>query len=146
VITSRPAGDQARRYLDHFPPIEHQLVNCALWPGRNTRAKAAAVRAVPVDLYHQLMPYYGKSSLKAKMMRVVVVVAALVAVLVGCAPRDPVAYAQMVCGDPDQGLLLGSDEHVACVKSVAENAPSVLLAIGGAMLEPVRAAPDPYVN
>ena len=46
------------------------------------------------------------------MMRVVVVVAALVAVLVGCAPRDPVAYAQMVCGDPDQGLLLGSDEHV----------------------------------
>jgi hypothetical protein len=79
-------------------------------------------------------------------MRVVVVVAALVTVLVGCAPRDPVAYAQMVCGDQEEGLVLGSDEHVACVESVAENAPSVLLAIGGAMLGPFRAAPDRQVN
>jgi hypothetical protein len=45
-------------------------------------------------------------------MRVVVMAAALVTVLVGCAPRDPVAYAQMVCGDPDEGLVLGSGEHV----------------------------------
>jgi hypothetical protein len=80
-------------------------------------------------------------------MRVVVFPAALVAMLVGCAPRDPVAYAQIACGDPDEGLVLGTEEHAACVESVAEeNAPSVLLAIGGAMLEPVRAAPDRHVN
>jgi hypothetical protein len=71
---------------------------------------------------------------------------ALVTVLVSCAPRDPVTYAQMVCGDPDEGLVLGSDEHVGCVEFVAKNPPSVLLAIGGAMLEPVRAAPDRHVN
>jgi hypothetical protein len=74
-------------------------------------------------------------------MRVVVMAAALVTVLVGCAPRDPVAFAQMVCGDPDEGLVLGSEEHAACVDSVAKNPPSVLLAIGGAML-PLTAAPD----
>ena len=45
-------------------------------------------------------------------MRVVVMAAALVTVLVGCAPRDPVAFAQRVCGDPDEGLLLGSGEGV----------------------------------
>ena len=54
----------------------------------------------------------------------------------GCAPRDPVAYAQMVCGDQDEGLVPGSDEHVACVEFVAENPPSIPLAIGGAMLGP----------
>jgi hypothetical protein len=75
-------------------------------------------------------------------MRAVVVVAALVTVLVGCAPRDPVEYAQMVCGDQDEGLLPGSDEYAACVQFVAENPPSMLLAIGGAALGPVRAAPD----
>ena len=68
-------------------------------------------------------------------MRVVVPAAALVAVLVGCAPRDPVTYAQMECADQD-GLLPGSDEYAACVELVAENPPSVLLAIGGAMLGP----------
>ena len=68
-------------------------------------------------------------------MRVVVMAAALVTVLVSCAPRDPVAFAQMICADPDEGLVLGSREHVACVDSVAKNPPSVLLAIGGAMLE-----------
>jgi hypothetical protein len=79
-------------------------------------------------------------------MRAVVVTAALVTVLVGCAPRDPVTYAQMVCGDRDQGLLPGTDEYAACVRFVADNAPSVLLAIGGAALGPVRAAPDSDVN
>jgi hypothetical protein len=79
-------------------------------------------------------------------MRVVVGTAALVTVLVGCAPRDPVAYAQMVCGDQEEGLVLGSDEHAACVEFVAENPPNVLLAIGGAMLGPFRAAPDRHVN
>ena len=79
-------------------------------------------------------------------VRAVVVAAALVAVLAGCAPRDPVAYAQMVCGDQDEGLARGSDEHVACIEFVAENPPSVLLAIGGAMLEPVKAAPDCQLN
>lgn len=79
-------------------------------------------------------------------MRAVVMAAALVTVLVGCAPRDPVAYAQMVCGDPDERLVLGSNEHVACVESVAANAPSALLAIGGAMLGPISAAPDRYEN
>ena len=79
-------------------------------------------------------------------MRVVVMAGALVTVLVSCAPRDPVTYAQMVCGDPDEGLVLGSDEHVGCVEFVAKNPPSVLLAIGGAMLEPVRAAPNRHVN
>jgi hypothetical protein len=72
--------------------------------------------------------------------------AALMAALVGCAPRDPVVYAQMVCGDPEEGLMPGSDEHVACVEFVAENPPSALLAIGGAMLGPLRAAPDRHVN
>lgn len=79
-------------------------------------------------------------------MRAVVVTAALVAMLVGCAPRDPLAYAQMVCGDQDEGLVPGSDEHMACVEFVAENPPSMLLAIGGAMLQPITAAPDPDVN
>jgi hypothetical protein len=79
-------------------------------------------------------------------MRTVVVTAVLVAVLAGCAPRDPVAYAHMVCGDQDHGLMLGSNEHAACVQSVARNPPSVLLAIGGGMLEPVTAAPDSYEN
>jgi type IV pilus biogenesis protein CpaD/CtpE len=79
-------------------------------------------------------------------MRVVVVAAALAAVLLGCAPRDPVAYAQVVCGDPEQRLVLASNEYAACVEFVAENAPSALLALGGAMLEPVRAAPDRRVN
>ena len=46
------------------------------------------------------------------------------------------AYAQMVCGDQGEGLVPGSDEHVACVEFVAENPPSVPLAIGGAMLGP----------
>ena len=77
-------------------------------------------------------------------MREVVVTAALAAMLVGCAPRDPVAYAQMVCGD--EGLAPGSGEHVACVEFVADNPPSVLLAIGGGMLGPLRAAPDRDVN
>ena len=45
-------------------------------------------------------------------MRLVVMAAALVAVLVGCALRDPVGFAQMVCGDPDQGLALGGGKHV----------------------------------
>jgi hypothetical protein len=63
-------------------------------------------------------------------MRVVVMTAALLAVLVACAPRDPVSYAQMICRDQDQGLVLGSDEHVGCVEFVAENAPSALLANG----------------
>jgi hypothetical protein len=45
-------------------------------------------------------------------MRVVVMAAALVTVLVGCTLRDPVSFARMVCGDPDEGLLLGSGEHV----------------------------------
>ena len=62
-------------------------------------------------------------------MRVVAMTRTLVAVLVGCAPRDPVAYAQMVCEDPDKGLVLGSDEHAGCVDFVAENPPSVLLAM-----------------
>jgi hypothetical protein len=79
-------------------------------------------------------------------MRVVVIAAALVPGLVGCAPRDPVAYAQMVCGDPDQRLTLGTDEHAACVQFVAKNPPNVLLAIGGGMLQPVIAAPDSYGN
>ena len=79
-------------------------------------------------------------------MRVVVMAAALVAVLVGCAPRDPVAYAQMVCGDQDEGMVPGSDQHVACIDFVAQNPPTVLLAIGGAMLGPLRAAPDRHVN
>ena len=79
-------------------------------------------------------------------MRAVVMAAALVTVLVGCAAQDPVAYAQMVCGDRDEGLVPGSDEHVACVEFVAENPPSVLLALGGAMLGPFRAAPDRHVN
>ena len=52
----------------------------------------------------------------------------------------------MVCGDQDEGLVPGSDEYAACVQFVAENPPRVLLAIGGAMLEPVRAAPDRYEN
>jgi hypothetical protein len=52
----------------------------------------------------------------------------------------------MVCGDPDEGLVVGSDEHAACVQFVAKNAPNALLAMGGAMLEPVRAAPDRHEN
>ena len=53
-------------------------------------------------------------------MRAVVMTTALVTVLVGCAPQDPVTYAQMVCADED-GLLPGSDEYAACVESMAEN-------------------------
>ena len=78
-------------------------------------------------------------------MRAVVLTAALVTMLIGCAPRDPVTYAQMVCADQD-GVLPGTDEYAACVQFVAENPPSVLLAIGGAMLEPPRATPDSHVN
>ena len=74
-------------------------------------------------------------------MRAVVMTTALVTVLVGCAPQDPVTYAQMVCADED-GLLAGSDEYAACVEFMAENPPSVLLALGGATLGPVKAAPD----
>jgi hypothetical protein len=51
----------------------------------------------------------------------------------------------MVCADQD-GLSPGSDEYAACVQFVAKNPPSMLLAIGGAMLGPVRAAPDSQVN
>lgn len=79
-------------------------------------------------------------------MRAVVMVAALVTVLVGCAPQDPVAYAQMVCADQEEGLVPGSDEYAACVQFVAENPPTVLLALGGAMLGPLRAAPDSQMN
>lgn len=74
-------------------------------------------------------------------MQAAVISAALLTVLVGCAPQDPMMYAQMSCANPD-GRLPGSDEHAACVRFVEENPPSVLLALGGAMLEPVRAAPD----
>jgi hypothetical protein len=79
------------------------------------------------------------------MMRAVVVVTALVTVLVGCAPQDPVTYAHMVCADED-GLLRGSDEYAACVKFMTHNPPSVLLALGGATLGPVKAAPNSDVN
>ena len=79
-------------------------------------------------------------------MRGIAVAAAVAAMLVGCAPRDPMAYAQMVCGDQHEGLAPGSDEHVACVEFVAENPPRVLLAIGGGMLGPLRPAPDRHVN
>jgi hypothetical protein len=79
-------------------------------------------------------------------MRAVVLTAALATVLAGCAPRDPVAYAQMVCADRDEGLVLGSDEYAACVQFVAENPPTALLALGGATLGPFRAAPDSQVN
>ena len=72
-------------------------------------------------------------------MRVVVVVAALVTVLSGCAPRDPVTYAQMACANRD-GLLPGTDEYAACVQFVAENPPTVLLAVGGAMLGPFQSS------
>ena len=78
-------------------------------------------------------------------MRAVVLAAALVTVLAGCAPQDPVTYAQMVCADQD-GLLPGTDEYAACVDFVADNPPSVLLAIGGARLEPRSAPPDRQVN
>jgi hypothetical protein len=74
-------------------------------------------------------------------MRAVVMATALVTVLVGCAPQDPVTYAHMVCADED-GLLPGSDEYAACVEFMAENPPSVLLALGGATLGPLKAAPD----
>lgn len=59
---------------------------------------------------------------------------------------DPVAYANMVCGDQDQRHTLGSDQHAACVEFVAKNPPRVLLAIGGGTLEPVTVAPDSYEN
>jgi hypothetical protein len=78
-------------------------------------------------------------------MRVVVVTAALATVVAGCAPRDPVAYARMVCAGQD-GPARGNDEHAACVRFVAKNAPTALLALGGAMLEPVTAAPDGYAQ
>jgi hypothetical protein len=67
-------------------------------------------------------------------------------VLVGCAPRDPVTYAQMECADQDEGLLPGSDAYAACVEFVTQNPPIALLAIGGATLGPLRAAPDSQVN
>ena len=69
-----------------------------------------------------------------------VMTTALVTVLVGCAPQHPVTYAQIVCADED-GLLPGSDEYAACVEFMAENPPSVLLALGGATLGPLKAAP-----
>ena len=75
-----------------------------------------------------------------------VVVAALGIVLVGCAPPDPMTYAQMECVDQDEGLLPGSAEYAACVQFVAKNPPTALLALGGATLEPLRAAPDRQVN
>ena len=78
-------------------------------------------------------------------MRAVVRVA-LGTVLVGCAPQDPATYAQMVCVDQDKGLLPGSDEYAACVQFVAKNPPAALLAMGGATLGPLRAAPDNRVN
>ena len=53
-------------------------------------------------------------------MRAVVMTTALVTVLVGFAPQDPVTYAQMVCADEDR-LLPGSDEYAACVEFMAEN-------------------------
>jgi hypothetical protein len=89
--------------------------------------------------------YIRSKHLKAKHMRVVVVTAALATVLAGCAPRDPAAYPQMVCAGQD-GPARGSDEHVACVRFLAKNAPTALLALGGAMLEPVTAAPDGYAQ
>jgi hypothetical protein len=58
-----------------------------------------------------------------------VVTAALATVLAGCAPRDPVTYTQMACAGQD-GLASGSDEHSACVRFVAKNAPTLLLALG----------------
>ena len=42
--------------------------------------------------------------------------------------------------------MLGRDEHTACVQFVAKNPPSLVLAIGGGILEPVTVAPDSYVN
>jgi hypothetical protein len=78
-------------------------------------------------------------------MRAVVMTTALVAMLVGCAPQDPMTYAHMVCAEED-GLLPGSDEYAACVEFMAENPPSVLFAIGGATLGPVKAAPDSQMN
>jgi hypothetical protein len=99
---------------------------------------------LPVDhIYYTLMSGCEKPRERRENMRTLMA-AALVAVLAGCAPRDPVAYAQMVCGDPDERLLPGSDEHAACVQFVAENPPSVLLAIGGGMLDPVTAAPHEF--
>jgi hypothetical protein len=74
-------------------------------------------------------------------MRVLSIAAVLVTGLLGCAPQDPVSYAQMVCADQD-GLVPGGDEHAACVRFVAENPPDALLAIGGAMLGPLKAARD----
>jgi hypothetical protein len=94
-------------------------------------------------IYYTLMAGCEKPLERRKTMRVLMA-AVLLAVLAACAPRDPVAYAQMVCGDPDERLVLGSDEHAACVRFVAENPPSVLLAIGGGMLDPVTAAPHEF--
>jgi hypothetical protein len=51
----------------------------------------------------------------------------------------------MVCAGQD-GPARGNDEHAACVRFVAKNAPTALLALGGAMLEPVTAAPDGYAQ
>ena len=73
-------------------------------------------------------------------MRAVVMTRALVTVLVGCAPQDPVTYAQMVCANED-GLLPGSDEYAACVEFMAENPPSGVGARRGDA-GPVKAAPD----
>jgi hypothetical protein len=51
----------------------------------------------------------------------------------------------MTCAGQD-GLAVGSDGHADCVRFVAKNAPTALLALGGAMLEPVTAAPDDHVQ
>ena len=74
-------------------------------------------------------------------MRTVVIATVLLTVLIGCAPADPTTYAQVVCADQD-GLAPGSDEYAACTRFVAENSPEALLAMGGAMLGPLKAAPD----
>jgi hypothetical protein len=86
-----------------------------------------------------------QNTFKAKDVRAVVMTTALGTVLVACAPQDPLTYAHMVCADEDR-LLPGSDEYAACVEFMAENPPSVLLALGGATLGPVKAAADGQVN
>jgi hypothetical protein len=52
----------------------------------------------------------------------------------------------MECADQDEGLLPGRAEYAACVRFVAKNPPTALLAFGGATLGPLRAAPDRQVN
>ena len=79
-------------------------------------------------------------------MRTVVVIAALVGVLAGCAPRDPVAYAHMVCGGQDQGLMLGSDEHAACVKFPGEAPAKDTIGYWRRDAGACDRAPDSYEN